>query len=212
MIPPSQNAEPLRRVPQQARSRQRFNQILDAAAQIFAEVGYEAASTELIAARARTSIGSLYRFFPDKFTLLLALAERFAERMRELFAAHFNAAAVQEPLAQIISKTVDAFDALYTTQPGCRTVMLQSRVSPELQAVNMRVDREIVVQLETFLALRQPQMGSERRRLVAFVSVEIAGALQLLSLAQDEQLHQQIVAETKAVLLGYLGPLFPDPL
>ena len=210
-MPPPPPAESLRRLPQQARSRQRFSQILDAAAQVFEEVGYEAASTELIAARAQTSIGSLYRFFPDKFSILLALAEQFAEQMRSLFAANFSTSASQQPLAQVIGKTVDAFDQLYTTQPGCRAVMLQSRVSPELQAINSRVDREIVTQLEAFLALRQPQMEPERLRLIAFVSNEMAGALLLLSLAQEESLHQQIVAETKQVLLSNLGSLLPDP-
>ena len=210
MTPQFQNAEPLRRLPQQTRSRERVNQILDAAAQVFEEVGYEAASTELIAARAQTSIGSLYRFFPDKSTILLALAERFAEQMRQLFTATFNSAAVHHPLAQILSNTVDAFNSFYTNQPGCRTVMQQSRVSSELQAVNQRVDREIVIQLEAFLALRQPKMKLERRKLIALVSVEIAGALQLLSLAQEQQLQQQIVAETKQVLICYLKPLFPD--
>lgn len=210
MTVPSQNTETLRRIPQQARSRERVNLILDAAAQVFEEVGYEAASTELIAACAQTSIGSLYRFFPDKSTILFALAERFAEQMRQLFTTTFNAAAVDNPLAKVLSETVDAFDRLYTTEPGCRTVMLQSRVSPELQAVNGRVDREIVIQLEAFFALRQPTMKPEQRRLIALISVEIAGALQLLSLAQDQQLQQQIVAETKQVLIRYLSPLFPD--
>lgn len=210
MTLPSQNAETLRRLPQQARSRERVNLILDAAAQIFEEVGYEAASTELIAARAQTSIGSLYRFFPDKSTILFALGERFAEQMRNVFTATFNAAAVHEPLARVLSDTVDAFDHLYITQPGCRAVMLQSRVSPELQAVNQRIDREIVLQLEAFFTLRQPAMKPEQCRIVALVSVEIAGALQLLSLAQDKQLQQQIVAETKQVLIRYLSSLFPD--
>ena len=54
----------LRRLPQQSRSQQRVTQILEAAAQVFAEVGYEAASTSLIATQAKTSVGSLYRFFP----------------------------------------------------------------------------------------------------------------------------------------------------
>jgi len=67
--------KPSRRLPQQARSRQRFNQILDAAARTFDEVGYEAATTEMIAVRANTSIGSLYRFFSDKSAILYALAE-----------------------------------------------------------------------------------------------------------------------------------------
>lgn len=210
MTLPSQNIETLRRLPQQARSRERVNLILDAAAQVFEDVGYEAASTELIAACAQTSIGSLYRFFPDKSTILFALAECFAEQMRKVFTETFDAAAVNKPLAKVLSETVDAFDRLYTTQPGCRVVMLQSRVSQELQAMNQRVDRDIVIQLEAFFAQRQSTMLPEQCRLAALISVEIAGSLQLLSLAQDEQLQQQIVAETKQVLIRYLSPLFPD--
>jgi len=54
--------EQLRRLPQQARSRERFNRILDAAAELFAEIGYESATTDEIAKRANTSVGGLYRF------------------------------------------------------------------------------------------------------------------------------------------------------
>ena len=52
-----------RRVPQQARSRERYNLILDSAARLFAEVGYEAATTNAIADVAGVSIGSLYQYF-----------------------------------------------------------------------------------------------------------------------------------------------------
>jgi AcrR family transcriptional regulator len=206
----SPNPESFRRLPQQARSRQRVDRILDAAAQVFEEIGYEAASTELIAMRANTSIGSLYRFFPDKSAIVYALAERYAQQMRALFATKFNPSAVHYPLAKVVSDTVDAFDEFYTTQPSCRAIMLQSRVSAELQGVNQRVDREIVAQMEAFFALRQPQIEPKQRSLAALVSVEIAGALQLLSLAQEDELRQQIVDETKQVLTRYLQPLFPD--
>lgn len=109
-----------------------------------------------------------------------------------------------------MNDTVDAFDDFYTTVPGCRVIMLQSRVSADLQAVNKRADREIAAQLDAFFALRQPEMEPERRRLAALLSVEIAGALQLFSLAQDDKLRQKIVAETKHILICYLQPLFPD--
>ena len=66
--------EPLRREPRQARARQRVNIILDAAAAEFAAVGYEAATTNAIARRAGTSIGSLYQFFPNKEAVLEALS------------------------------------------------------------------------------------------------------------------------------------------
>lgn len=203
-------SEPFRRLPQQARSRQRVNQILDAAAQVFEEAGYDAASTELIAKRAETSIGSLYRFFPDKSAILYTLAERYARQMQELAAAKMNASMVRQPLAQVLSDIIDAFDHFYTSQPGCRMVMLQSRVSAEIQVVNQRADREIVKQIEAFFALRQPNMPTEQRQVAALVSVEIAGTLQLLSLAQDDKRRQQLVDETKQVLIRYLAPLFPD--
>lgn len=210
MLPQTPEPDPLRRLPQQARSRQRFNQILDAAAQVFEEVGYEAATTEAIATRANTSIGSLYRFFPDKSAIRYALAERYAEQLRVLFAEIFNPEATERALATVLSDAVDAYDRFYTTQPGYRVVFLHSQASPELQAVNKRLDREIVVQLDTFLARRQLDMAPERRKMVAMVSVEVASALLLLSWTQDKALREQLLDETKYILTSYLQPLFPE--
>ena len=55
-----------RRIPIQERGEQRVTELLEAAAAIFAEVGYEAATMRDIAGRAGASIGSLYQFFPNK--------------------------------------------------------------------------------------------------------------------------------------------------
>ena len=54
-----------RRLPQQVRGEQRIAAILQAAAQVFYEVGFDAATTDMIAQRAHTAIGSLYDFFPN---------------------------------------------------------------------------------------------------------------------------------------------------
>jgi AcrR family transcriptional regulator len=202
--------EPLRRLPQQARSRQRFNQILDAAAEVFDELGYEAASTELIASRANTSIGSIYRFFPDKSAIIYALAERYAEQLRELITKLFNPSNVHRPLADILSNAVDAFDNFYATQPAARIIYLQSKALTEVQALNRRVDSDIALQLEAFFNLRQPDMTPEKCKVAAMVTVEVAAALQLFYWNQHEALRQQLVAETKLVLTRYLQPLFPD--
>jgi AcrR family transcriptional regulator len=203
--------EPLRHLPQQARSRQRFNQILEAAAEIFDEVGYEAATTEAIAIRANTSIGSLYRFFTDKSAILYALAEKYTEQMQELFAEVFSPDAVHLPLAVVISQSVDAFEHFYLTQPGYRVVFAQTQFSPELQAIDKRLDYEIALKLNEFFALRQPQLEPARRKLVTLVSVKAASSLQLFSFSEDEAFRQQVVAETKNLLIGYLQPFFPDP-
>ncbi|WP_026097598.1 TetR/AcrR family transcriptional regulator [Baaleninema simplex] len=202
--------KPFRRLPQQTRSYQRFNQIVDAAAQVFEEVGYEAASTELIAERANTSIGSLYRFFPDKAAIAYALAERYAEQMKSLFATYFNSSTVLYSLEEVVSETVNAFDKFYTSQPGCREIMLQSLISPDIQAVNKQADNQIIEQLDNFFALRNPTLDPDRRRLATLVTLEITNALQLWSLQESDEFREQIITETKFVLIRYLTPLFGD--
>ena len=55
--------------PQRSNGRLRVAAILEAAAAVIAEKGYEAATMAEIAARSGTKIGSLYRFFPNKESL-----------------------------------------------------------------------------------------------------------------------------------------------
>ena len=72
--PESKPVSKLRRQPQQQRSKDRVEAILLAAAEVFDEIGVEAATTHLIAARAGTAIGSLYQFFPDKAAIFHAMS------------------------------------------------------------------------------------------------------------------------------------------
>src|SRR6202021_2245437 len=67
----------VRRPPQQERSERPLATILDVASSLFAEVGFEATTMTAIAARSGTSIGGLYHYFPDKTSIVLALAHQF---------------------------------------------------------------------------------------------------------------------------------------
>jgi AcrR family transcriptional regulator len=81
-----------RKRPLQRRSTETVDRILEAAAHIFDVEGYRATTTNHVAERAGVSIGSLYQYFPNKDSLLVALAERhvreaavaYGERMLEL--------------------------------------------------------------------------------------------------------------------------------
>ncbi|HEY2466431.1 MAG TPA: helix-turn-helix domain-containing protein, partial [Terracidiphilus sp.] len=67
------SSNPVRVAPQQERSERRLAAFLDAAAALFAEVGYEAATMTAIAERSGSSIGALYNYFPDKQAVALTL-------------------------------------------------------------------------------------------------------------------------------------------
>jgi AcrR family transcriptional regulator len=71
------------RPPKRQRGFSRVAAILDAASEIFVEKGFGAATMTEIAARSKTAIGSLYRFFPSKDALAEALMEGYAARLLE---------------------------------------------------------------------------------------------------------------------------------
>lgn len=75
------NASGTRRSPIQERSRVTVDAIVEAAAQVFVESGYDATTND-IAARAGVSIGTLYQYFADKDALLVRLAELHVESAR----------------------------------------------------------------------------------------------------------------------------------
>ena len=71
-------------------------QILTGARQVFAELGFERASVDLIAARAGVSKATIYNHYQDKTALFLACVEHDAEEMRRRLCA-----CTAEPAAEV---------------------------------------------------------------------------------------------------------------
>ena len=65
-----------RKAPRQARSLATVAVILDATALLLVDEGYEQATTNRIAERAGVSIGSLYQYFPNRESVVAAVAHR----------------------------------------------------------------------------------------------------------------------------------------
>jgi AcrR family transcriptional regulator len=201
-IPPT--AEEARRLPRQERSKQRVERILDAAASIFTEVGYEAATTEAIAARAETSIGSLYQFYPNKRAIFGAIAERYFETTRVLFEALSTEHAESTPLDELIDRSVDAFMGLQA-DVGFRAIWNNWQVSPEIFAAGDLVNRELAKRTEAILTRRAPGVAPRRRPLVATMIIEVISAILRIS-ARNEEKTEDVAAEAKTILKRYLAP------
>jgi AcrR family transcriptional regulator len=206
----SPQSVPIWRIPQQARSWERFHRILDAAAELFVEVGYESVTTDEIAARADTSVGGLYRFFPDKVAVFHALLDRYLNQLRELSAMLHSEAAMQVPLDVYVHQLVDAFDQFVSANPGFRAVFVQSRLIPTTIAMNEAFYQELAQQFSAYFAVLNPAVEKSRRELIATVSVEVACALDILALSRDRAFQEQVLAETKSLLIAYLRQYFTD--
>ena len=102
-----------RRVPVQARSRERVDRILDAAAQLLAEKGYNAVKTNHIAKLARVSIGSVYQFFPNRFAIFHALAARYQDRIADMLDEYMGPKAAPRPWEEVIDCVVDIYSDMW---------------------------------------------------------------------------------------------------
>jgi AcrR family transcriptional regulator len=67
----------LRKEPTQARAKETTDAILEATLQVLVQVGERSLTTTRVAQRAGVSVGTLYQYFPDKASLVMALKVRY---------------------------------------------------------------------------------------------------------------------------------------
>jgi AcrR family transcriptional regulator len=194
-----------RREPKQERGQQRVERILDAAAQEFARVGFEAATTNAIARRARTSVGSLYQFFPNKEAILYALTDRYAAKMRELHDRVLGEQAHRLPPPMFFDRLVEGIAAFHRSEPGFRTLFYGSTTSPHLTAAARQLHQECIGRAEKGIAARLPSLPAQEVRLYAAINVEVIKSLLPLSEAGDEAFRTRMLAEIKKLMVTYMG-------
>lgn len=202
-----------RRQPKQQRSKERVEKILDAAAAIFDEVGYDAATTHLIAAKAGTAIGSLYQFFPDKAAIFNAMELRHVERVKLMWAQLITPAIVELPLRQMIHTVVTAVAALFE-QPVSRVVFVQFYTARQIfQSIDESMTQEAINFMASLLKGRNPALSEMQCSLLAEVCVHSGNAVMLAALRNGSpQHHQQLTRQIEELLVSYLEPHVGDNL
>ncbi|NOK61810.1 MAG: hypothetical protein GFH27_549281n69 [Chloroflexi bacterium AL-W] len=194
----------LRRAPQQKRGQQRVDRILDAAAQVFADVGYEAATTNAIAAQAQTSIGSLYQFFPNKDAIVSALVARYVDQLRTVYDSVLEDQAEELSLEITIGRLVDGLIDFHLTHTGFMAIFTRSPVSEQAKATAEELAYENHARGEQLLGMFVPNLPDKKRHLYALIASHIVKGLMPLSDIQDEHFRAAVANEIKVALLAYL--------
>jgi AcrR family transcriptional regulator len=207
----SRSSSRLRRQPTQQRGKDRVEKILDAAAEVFDAVGYEAATTHLIAAKAGTAIGSLYQFFPDKAAIFKAMELRHAERVKAMWAQLDIPKIVQLPLRQMIHTLAMAVAKLFE-QPVSRVVFVQFYLAREIfQSIDESMTQEAINFMASILKQRHPALREEQYSLLAEVCVHSSNAVMLAALRSPDQEHrQQLNQQIEDLMVSYLEPYMGD--
>ncbi|HEY3353568.1 MAG TPA: TetR/AcrR family transcriptional regulator [Polyangia bacterium] len=155
MAPP-EGAVPARKEPRQRRSRQLVAAILQAAAETFAELGYARATTNVIAARAGVSVGSLYQYFPNKDSLLARLREQHVDHVHAVVGAGLAALAdPRTPLEQGLRQIIGDLVAVHEANPVLTRALSAAvlRESPAAQEAEREADA-VAASVSALLAAR----------------------------------------------------------
>jgi AcrR family transcriptional regulator len=178
VAPDAPAAAPLRRVPQQDRGQRRVDLILDAAAAVIAEVGVDGATTNAIAARARTSVGSLYQFFPNKDAIVQALAVRYTSAFVQLMDRVMAPAVADLPLRELMQGMVEPIAAYCDANPTYRHVYAATNDAVRgPSAEEARLHEAVASRIEAVIARRCPWVPEAQRRVTAVVQVETVHAI-----------------------------------
>ncbi len=164
--PVAPNTTELTRVPQQARSREKFDAILAAALRLIHEKGYEQVSVREIAREVNLPIASVYQYFPNKLAIVRQLWEGYTSELAELLGGEL-ALVAQSPseatLRRAVGNIIDHMVAHHRDNPAFLGIWRSVDGSPELRALNRQDTLRVADAIAAAVQKVQPDSRSANR-------------------------------------------------
>jgi AcrR family transcriptional regulator len=201
-----------RRLPIQQRGLKTVLRILDAASSLLPQMPLDDVTTRRIAAEAGVSIGALYRFFPDKQTIIDAVAVRHVGQFRTAVEA-----SVIQPLlremedlatfdpAIVLDRMIDAYVEYLDAHPDFRTISFGRHISAATKAREASPTTGLPAILTAFIVERLGlDFTPDLERMLRIVSET---GERLIAFAYEQPTREErdlVVIEMKKMLAGYL--------
>ena len=125
-----------RLVPTQQRSRERFEKILECAAELMAEKGSEAFRMSDIVDRSGVPFGSLYQYFPDKTAIIGTLAERYNAIGRDCVRRDLASVRSTRDLYPALCRITDSYYRMFIDEPVMRDIWQATQADRALQKLD----------------------------------------------------------------------------
>ena len=165
-----------KRAPTQTRALETCERILDAAANLLADVGIERLSTNLICERAGLSPPALYRYYPNKYAVLAELGVRLMMSQNELLEKWATPATMKLPAVKFEERIRQLFlDTLEMTRKEIagEWITRALRAVPSLAPVRIESHNHVTGLVVAAFAKAYPAVPAARVRLVSRLAVEV---------------------------------------
>ncbi len=191
-----------RRRPIQARSREKVERILDAAAQLVVAEGVDTLTTRSVARESGVPVASLYQYFADRDAILLALVERDTAEMDAQVASDLGELTLIS-IDTLVETTMNAFVKVYERRPAFVEIYLRGRINAAIADYCRRHNQRIATDVLAFATeaglVREdaPPRGAE-------LAVEIGDRVFQLAYERDSRGDRFLVDEGITMVSSYL--------
>ena len=205
-------AGPLRRAPNQRRSRERVEAMLGAATALIAEKGSDAMRMGEVAERAGVSIGSLYQYFPDKGAIIRMLAERINAQGRACIEAELAGVRDAEGLRQSFGRLVDIYYGMFLAEPVMRDIWSGTQADKGLRDLELTDSRKNGALLADALQRITPGASRDELEIKAFLIMQLGEATMRIAISVERREGDAIVEAYKQMALREIAPGSAPPL
>ncbi|ARU56593.1 transcriptional regulator [Oleiphilus messinensis] len=189
-----------RRIPVQARSRERVSTILKVTAEVIQEVGVDRAKTSEIARRAGMSLASLYRYFPNKSAIIKALAEQHIVKLNE----HLTETMLELDMESGFDRLIDGYAHFYRHEPGYKEIWSGVEAMPELQQLDLGELYDNAHVISKRASQMFPHIENKRMWVICVMLPRSCGAILRLMMNMDEAEADIMLTELKAMVRAYI--------
>ena len=189
-------------MPQQVRSRDRFERVLEATAELVVSGGVESVTTRAIAGAAGIPVASLYQYFADKEAVLLALVERDLSELEAEVKGDL-ARLTRLDVRAVVETTIRAFVTVYRRRPALVMIWLRGRTNPEIDGFCREHSRRMARDL--FEVARTAGMVVEDSTgLFAELAFQVTDRLFQVAFERSLEGDPVVLDETIALVTSYL--------
>jgi AcrR family transcriptional regulator len=194
-----------RTAPIQKRSSERITLLLDAAAALIDEKGIDGLTTSNVASRSNSSVGVVYRYFPNIQTLLRALAARNLERF--MAGAFTEGEANSSEWLARLDEPFDQYIRMAKEEPGFRSLRFGTIIDERFVDGDENANDDLVA--EVIAAMRRRFVGLEPSSELQFdieVTIEACTALMNRAFHENPDGDLRFVDKARRIARDMLAP------
>lgn len=193
-------------LPKQARAKKTYENILAAAQRILDESGIEALNSNAIVDRAGVTAPVFYRYFKDKYDLLMVLAERLIDAQNEVYER--SAAIAEQQIGGDFDVEAISLELLKQTYVvtrdfiGSRPLLVSLRAIPALSSVRVQGNHDMAVVTARHLRMMNPELDEKEAYDRARLAIEIGYSAIEMLLEELDMSVDRVLEQTAAAVTG----------